>query len=162
MTWRPVSDAQRTDDGHPSTVAFAVLLRGALPPTVVAGLVTAAVIWVLNDTRAGVSALVGVVIAVAFFASGLLVMSRVVVDTGNPMLFMAVGMATYFAQVILLLGVLIVARGIESFDSVAAGIAILVCVLVWQVAQVRSWRRARIPVYDDPASARPTDTGERA
>lgn len=141
-----------TGDAHPSTVAFSVLLRGALPPTVVAGVVTAAIIWAMNGTQAGVSALIGVVITVAFFASGLLVMSRVVVDTGNPMLFMAVGMAVYFAQVIALFGVLWVGKSSASFDTRAAGIAILVCVLVWQAAQMRAWRRARVPVYDNAGS----------
>lgn len=138
----------------PRTVAFSVLLRGALPPTVVAGLLTSVVILLASGSRAGVGALVGAAIAVAFFASGLLAVSRLVTDTGNPMLFMAVGMAVYFAQVIVLLGVLVVARQIEGFDSRAAGIAMLVCVLVWQAAQMRAWRRARVPVYDEPEDAR--------
>ena len=51
----------------------------------------------------GLSALVGVAIAIAFFASGLLLMDKLVRDR-DPMLFMAVGMAIYFAQVLLLLG----------------------------------------------------------
>ena len=83
----------------------------------------------------GVSALVGVAIAVVFFASGLLLMDKLVRDR-DPMLFMAVGMAIYFAQVLLLLGVLVVAGRVESLDSWAAGVAMLVAVLAWQVAQI--------------------------
>lgn len=145
-------------DRAPQRVAFDGVLRSAAPVTVVAGVVTSVVLTVLHGWSAGLAGLVGTVIAVAFFGSGLLVMLRVVTDARNPALFMAVGMATYFGQVILLLLVLVAARQVPSFDSVSAGVAVLVCVVVWQVAQVRAWRRARVPVYDDvtlPGSASP-------
>ncbi|RKT77351.1 hypothetical protein DFJ68_0772 [Terracoccus luteus] len=144
-------------EAQAAPIAFSVILRGALPVTVVAGLVTAVVIALVSGLSAGVAALIGVVIAVVFFASGVLIVSRVVVDTSNPVLFMAVGMAVYLAQIIVMFGVLLVARQVQSFDSVAAGIAILVCVVVWQAAQMRAWRRARVPVYD--AVAMPGESG---
>jgi hypothetical protein len=74
------------------------------------------------------------------------------------MLFMAVGMTVYLAQVLVLLGVLVVARRVDALDSRAAGIAMLVTVVVWQVAQMRAWRRARVPVYDQP---QPGEEGSR-
>ena len=129
---------------------FHVVLRRALVPAGVAGVVTAIVLGLVRGVGGAVGGLAGVVIALAFFASGLLVVGRFVRDRAEPMLFMAVGMAVYFAQVLVLLGVLVVARRIDSFDSVAAGIAMLVTVLVWQAAQVLAWRRARVPVYDEP------------
>lgn len=131
-------------------VAFAVVLRGALPPAAVAGALTAGVLAATSGLGAGLAGLVGVAIALAFFTSGLVAVSRVVVDTGNPMLFLSVGMAVYFAQVLALFVVLLVARQVEGFDSRAAGIAMLVTVLVWQAAQMLAWRRARVPVYDPP------------
>ena len=140
-------------EAQAAPIAFSVILRGALPVTVVVGVVIA----VVSGLSAGVAALIGVVIAVVFFASGVLIVSRVVVDTSNPVLFMAVGMAVYLAQIIVMFGVLLVARQVQSFDSVAAGIAILVCVVVWQAAQMRAWRRARVPVYD--AVAMPGESG---
>jgi hypothetical protein len=127
---------------------FHVVLRGALLPTAVAGILTSIVLAFFRGVDGGVAGLIGVVIGLAFFASGLFIVGRFVKDTTEPMLFMAVGMAVYFAQVLLLLGVLVVARRAEGFDSYAAGIALLVCVLVWQGAQMRAWRRARVPVYD--------------
>lgn len=142
-------NARKTSETSSATIAFSVLLRGALPPTVATGLLAAVVLGLVNGPVGGVSALVGATVVIAFFASGLLAVSRVVVDTGNPMLFMAVGMAVYFAQVLALFGVLVVAGQVESFDSRSAGIAMFVCVLVWQVAQMRAWRRARVPVYDN-------------
>ncbi|SDO66585.1 hypothetical protein SAMN04489867_0275 [Pedococcus dokdonensis] len=131
---------------------FSATLRGALVPTVVAGGLAALVLGLFRGVAGGVSGLVGVAIAVVFFASGLLLMDKLVRDR-DPMLFMAVGMAIYFAQVLLLLGVLIVAGKVESLDIWAAGVAMLVAVLAWQVGQVRAWRRARVPVYDPPAQA---------
>lgn len=140
---------------------FHVVLRGALVPTAVAGVLASAVLWALRGPDGGVSALVGVAIGLVFFASGLFIVGRFVRDTTEPMLFMAVGMAVYFAQVLVLLGVLVLARRIDSFDSYAAGIALLVCVLVWQGAQMRAWRRAKVPVYDLP-SARETSSDDAA
>lgn len=132
---------------------FDVVLRGALLPTAVAGVVTALVLAPFRGGLGLVSALVGVIIGLVFFASGLFIVGRFVRDNTQPALFMAVGMAVYFAQVILLLGVLVVARTIDTFDSTAAGIALLVTVLVWQGAQMYAWRRARVPVYDETPDA---------
>jgi ATP synthase protein I len=129
---------------------FSATLRGALVPTLVAGVAASVVLALTRGVAGGVSALVGVAIAVVFFSSGLLLMDKLVRDR-DPMLFMAVGMAIYFAQVLLLLGVLVIAGRVESLDSWAAGVAMLVAVLAWQVGQVVAWRRARVPVYDTPA-----------
>lgn len=130
---------------------FRVVLRRALPPAAAAGLVTAVVLGMASGLAAGVAGVLGVLIAVAFFGSGLLLMARFVRDN-NPMVFMAAGMAIYFGQVIALLLVLIVARQVESFDSWSAGIAMLVTIVVWQVAQVVAWRRVRVLIYDDAPS----------
>ncbi|GAB3444597.1 hypothetical protein GCM10027517_24460 [Phycicoccus ginsengisoli] len=129
---------------------FHVVLRRALVPAAAAGLVTAVVLGVVRGPGGGVAGVIGVVIALAFFASGLVMVGRFVRDRTEPMLFMAVGMAVYLAQVLVLLGVLVVVRQVDAFDSVAAGIAMLVTVLVWQGAQVLAWRHARVPVYDEP------------
>lgn len=127
---------------------YRFVLRRAVVPSAVAGVLTAVVFWVLQGTAAGLSGLFGVAIALAFFVSGMVMMARFVRDTANPMLFMAVGMATYFAQVIVMLGILVLVSGFDGFDTLPAGIAMLVAVLVWQVAQVVAWRRARVPIYD--------------
>ena len=82
-------------------------------PALVAGAATALVLGLFRGLDGGSPALVGVAIAVAFFASGLLLMDKLVRDR-DPMLFMAVGMSVYLAQVIVLLGVLVLARRVES------------------------------------------------
>lgn len=137
---------------------FDVVLRRALLPAAAAGVVTSLVLIPFRGVAGLLAALVGVAIGLAFFASGLFVVGRFVRDNSQPALFMAVGMAVYFAQVMLLLGVLVVARRFDGFDSVAAGIALLVTVLVWQAAQMYAWRHARVPVYDEaPAAGHGTD-----
>ncbi|NYG06037.1 putative membrane protein [Phycicoccus badiiscoriae] len=129
---------------------FSATLRAAVVPTLVAGVIASVVLGLVRGLDGGVSALVGVAIAILFFASGLLLMDKLVRDR-DPMQFMAVGMAIYFAQILVLLGVLVLARRVDSLDSRSAGIAMLVAVVVWQVAQMRAWRNARVPVYDTPA-----------
>ncbi len=152
--WPSVGAAGRS----PRSAAFSVLLRGALPPAVVVGVIASLVVGAVSGPRAGASGVVGVVIAVAFFASGLLAVSRLVVDTGNPMLFMAVGMAVYFAQVLALLGVLVLATTIAVFDTQSAGIVVLATVIAWEVAQMRAWQRARVPIYDNVTLPAPSAT----
>ncbi len=147
------SEAAQRPRAH---VAFSVLLRGALPPASAAGLLSVGVLALTGGVGAALAGLVGVVIALAFFASGLVAVSRVVVDTANPVLFLSVGMAVYLAQVTALFVVLVVARQVEGFDSRSAGIAMLVTILVWQAAQMIAWRRARVPVYDAPTADRGT------
>lgn len=145
------------DDGRALTPradsVFTVMLRKSLPPALLAGVLTAGAQWVVQGPQSAGSGLFGALLAVAFFASALVMMARFVTD-GNPMLFMAVGMSVYLAQVIVLLGVLILARQVDVLDLQAAGIAMLVVVLVWQVAQLCAWRSARVPIYDD--TSRPT------
>lgn len=148
-----------TQSAQTGSYPFSATLRGAMVPTLVAGAAAAVVLALTRGPGGGVSALVGVAIAVVFFGSGLLLMDKLVRGR-DPMLFMAVGMAVYFGQVLLLLGVLVVARRVESLDSWAAGVAMLVAVLAWQVGQVRAWRSARVPVYDAPAEAPATTSVE--
>ncbi|MGB5953440.1 MAG: hypothetical protein WBG57_13120 [Ornithinimicrobium sp.] len=130
---------------------FTVMWRKSLPPAALAGALTAVVLGLVDGLGAAVSGLVGVFIALSFFVVALVVMSRLVTGR-DPMVFMAVGMSVYFGQVLVLLGVLIVARGIEALDMRAAGIAMLVAVVVWQIAQMRAWRSARVLVYDEDTS----------
>ena len=80
------------------------MLRGALLPSTAAGLLAAVVLWVLRDSDGGLAALLGVAVAVVFFAAGLAVMKRVV--GANPLSVLAGALAVYLGQ-ILFLGVII-------------------------------------------------------
>lgn len=131
---------------------FAVMLRGALLPSAIAGLLTVVAYAVLSGPRAASSALLGAIVALAFFGSGMVLLSRLV-RSANPFAFLAVGMSVYFGQVLALLVFMIVFRDREWIDGPALGIAALVITLVWQVFAIRAFRSARFPVYDTPAEA---------
>jgi ATP synthase protein I len=141
---------QATTAGEP----FAIMLRGAVAPSVAAGLVAVGVFWGVRGTEAGFSALLGVLLATSFFASGLAVMARVIRDA-NPVLFMAVAMSVYLGQMIALFVVFLVTQGLDWVDGPAVGWTILVTAVVWQVFAMRSWRRARTPVFDPGTDRRP-------
>lgn len=128
---------------------FATMLRIAVVPSLVAGLACAVVYFFVGGMTSGLSALFGGVLAVAFFAGGLLVMRRV--RGLDPMLLAAAGMAVFFGQLIVLGLVLYAAAQVSSIDRVATGVTVFVVVIVWQVFQVIGFKRSRIPVYDEPA-----------
>lgn len=143
-------------DPTPSTVPeagrpFAVMLRGALVPSTVAGMLTVVVLVVVRGTEALAGGLLGLVVSVLFFASGMFLLSRLV-RSASPHAFFAVAMAVYFGQVIALLVVIIVFRGLDWVDGVAVGLTALVVTLAWQAFAIRALRRSRMPVYDESSS----------
>ena len=142
-------------DPTPSPVAqagapFAVMLRGALVPSLAAGAVTVVVLTVARGSEALAGGVLGLVVSVLFYASGMFMLSRLVRST-SPHAFFAVAMAVYLAQVIALLLFIMVFRGAEWVDGFALGVTALVVTLAWQLFAMRALRRAPMPVYDDPA-----------
>lgn len=155
-----MTPAPRSGDGA-AGAPFAVVLRGALLPSAVAGLVAALAMEAWRGSGAVAGASVGLVLGLGFFASGLGLLSRFVRDR-NPMTFMAVAMAIYLAQVILLLLFMLAFFEAAWLDGRAFGIVVFVITITWQVFLYRAWRRARIPVYDtvaDPGRVPPEADG---
>jgi len=137
---------------------FAAMLRATVLPMAVAAPVVVAAFWIANGTRGGLAALLGVVIAVAFFAGGLYVMGRVVKE--NPMLVLAGALAVYLGQV-LFLGVVIVSlSGASWLDGTSFGLSVLAVALIWQLSQVVAFVKMRKPVYDNPVETpdKPVET----
>ena len=130
---------------------FGAMLRGALLPSVVAGLVTVVALVAVRGLDALAGALIGLVVSVAFFASGMFLLSRLV-RSASPHAFVAVAMTVYLGQVIVLLLVIIAFKNADWVDGVALGLVALVVTLVWQVFAMIALRRARTLVYDEPAS----------
>ena len=128
------------------------MLRGALLPSAVAGLLTVVVLVVVRGGDALGGAAIGLVASLGFFASGMFLLSRLV-RTANPAAFFAVAMAVYLGQVIALLLVIIAFKDAEWVDGPALGIVAFVVTIVWQVFAMVALRRARIPVYDPPSDS---------
>ena len=141
-------------DRSPSTAPhagapFAAMLRGALLPSAAAGLVTVVVLVAVRGGDALAGALIGLVVALGFFASGMFLLSRLV-RSASPHAFFAVAMAVYLGQVIALLLVIIAFKDADWVDGKALGIVALVVTIVWQLFAMRALRTARVLVYDPP------------
>jgi ATP synthase protein I len=144
-----MTDPTRSSAPH-AGAPFAAMLRGALLPSVLAGLLTVVVLVVLRGQNALAGAVIGLLVAVGFFASGMFLLSRLVRDA-SPHAFFAVAMAVYLGQVIVLLLVIMAFKNADWVDGVALGLVALVVTIVWQVFAMIALRRARTPVYDQPS-----------
>jgi ATP synthase protein I len=111
--------------------------------------VVVAVFWVTRQSRGGLAALLGVSIAVVFFAGGLYVMGRV--TNANPLSVLAGALAVYLGQVFFLGVVILTFSGAHWLDGTAFGLSVLAVALIWQVCQVVAFMRLRKPVYDEPS-----------
>ncbi|MDQ2850800.1 MAG: hypothetical protein ABI384_06725 [Allobranchiibius sp.] len=129
---------------------FDVMLKTALVPSVIAGIVTAVVALLIGGGRAGLSAGFGALLALFFFAAGLLVM-RKVIDV-NGVALMAAAMAVFFGQLILVILLMFAATSLLDLQPVPTVLAVAVVVLVWQGFQVLGFVRSRRPVYDPPTA----------
>ncbi len=130
---------------------FAAMLRAAVIPMLCTAPVIVLVFWITRHTRGGLAALLGVSIAVAFFASGLYVMQRV--TNANPLSVLVGALAVYLGQVIFLGVVILLLSGAGWLDGRAFGLSVLAVALVWQLSQLVAFTRLRKPVYDEPADA---------
>jgi ATP synthase protein I len=136
--------------GAPSPGApFAAMLRGALVPATLAGVVSVVVLVLVRGTGSLAGGVLGLGVSVIFYATGMFMLSRLVRST-SPHAFFAVGMTVYLAQVIGLLLFILLFRGADWVDGLALGITALVVTLAWQVFAFRALRAMRMPVYDEP------------
>ena len=124
------------------------MLRAAMVPMAFVGPAIVFVFWITRQTRGGLAALLGVSVAVAFFASGLYVMKRV--TNANPLSVMAAALAVYLGQVIFLGVVIFSLSSADWLDGRAFGLSVLAVALIWQVLQVVAFLHLRKPVYDEP------------
>jgi ATP synthase protein I len=129
---------------------LAVVTRGALLPTAVFGGAAAVLLSVLRGAHAIPGAVLGLVVGLGFFASGMLVVTRFARDV-SPVGFVAIGMGVYLGQVLVLLLFMLAFYNAAWLDGPAFGWVVLVVTIAWQVFSIRTWRRARIPVYDEKA-----------
>ena len=145
-----MTDPTASGESYPGA-PFAAMLRGALLPSTVAGVLAlvAVVLW-RGGSEALLGGLIGLAVSVGFFASGMFLLSRLV-RSASPHAFFAVAMAVYLGQVIGLLLVILLFNDAPTVDGVALGVVALVVTLVWQVFAMRALRRARVPVYDHSA-----------
>jgi len=134
---------------HADRDPFAVMLRGAFLPTVAVGPVAVVVAALVAGGKAALGAALGFVIALAFFALGLIVMRRLG-GALDPLRFLASALAVFMGQMIFLLVVIMALKDASWLDGTAFGVTVLAVALVWQVFQVVAFVRSRRLVYDAP------------
>jgi ATP synthase protein I len=134
---------------HTDRDPFAVMLRGAFLPTVAVGPVAVVVAAIVGGGKAALGAALGFVIALAFFALGLVVM-RKLDSAADPLRFLASALAVFMGQMIFLLVVIIALQDASWLDGTAFGVTVLAVALVWQVFQVIAFVRSRRLAFDAP------------
>lgn len=120
------------------------MFRAAVVPVGVAALAVAAAATAAAGARGLVGAAVGAALVVGFFGAGLLV-ARCTAQRG-PATVMGVAMATYTAKIALLGLFLVLFRGTEAFHPDSFGASVIVCAVVWLVAEARAVARLRVPL----------------
>jgi ATP synthase protein I len=142
---------QRHASGPAQLPPFVATLGATVIPVVAAVPVIVVGFWMTRHARGGLAALLGVAIAVVFFASGLYAMKRV--TNASPRLVLAAALAVYLGQVLFLAVVVLSLSGANWLDGTAFGLSVLAVALIWQLSQVAAFVRLRKPVYDLPAQA---------
>ena len=127
------------------------VVRSSVLPTALVGLVAVAVAWGLDGSDAAVGALVGALLAIAFFGGGAL--AAWWAADFPPASVMAVAMMTYAFKVIVLALFLVLLRGTEAFPERPFAVAVIVCAVVWLATEIR--RYVRDPGRLDPDAAAP-------
>src|SRR5450759_2924498 len=108
--------------GPAPVLPFTAMLRATVTPMIATVPVIVAVFWITRQSRGGLAALLGVFIAVVFFASGLYVMKRV--TNASPLSVLAGALAVYLGQVIFLGLVILSLSGADWLDGKAFGLSI--------------------------------------
>ncbi|PRW64631.1 hypothetical protein [Actinopolyspora mortivallis] len=140
-------DAARTAEVNPHGRAVRrladAMLRTAAWPAVVTVLVSVVVAAFWVGAQGALGALIGGVIASASSLLTLWLM-RMTSDS-HPMFVMVAALGGYIGKMLVLFAVVTLLRVFTAVHVPAVAIAILATVLVWTFAEVRAFRRTRIP-----------------
>lgn len=128
----------------------AVMLRGALVPTLVVAVVSMVVFALLGGSEGVLGALIGAVLVVVFFGLGQVVLGR---SMGKePAIVLFVAMTLYTAKIVLIGGTLLALDATGALEGVADDLALalttIACALAWTAGQIIGATRARVPLYD--------------
>lgn len=137
-----LSGESNSDEAKETVLTLARgMQRGALVPALLVAVLAVALGFVLRGSAGGIGVVVGAGIALGSCILGLVVMR--LTAGSHPMVAMAGATAGFVGKIIVALGLLLLLRGIDGFDSTAAGIGMLVVVLTWTVGEVIGFTRAR-------------------
>ncbi|WP_156996807.1 hypothetical protein [Knoellia aerolata] len=122
-----------------------MMLRGALVPGMIALPALAAAFWAYAGEHAALSALAGAATVFVILVVGLLGITAVVL--GPAATSMAGAGVVYLGQLILIVTVVLVLRGVDWLDGRAFALSAIAQTLLMQVGQVVGYVRARHEIH---------------
>ena len=132
-----------------SAQASHVILRGAVVPTLVVGVVAIVLGAVLKGGNGALGAALGAVVAVGFFAGGQWGIDKVL--KGNPDLALGGALVVYLTQIIVLFLLIALLKDATWLDGKVFAVTILACTLTWVAASAWAWSRTKT-LYVEPVS----------
>ena len=130
--------------------ATSSILKAAAVPTVVVAILGVILGFILRGGPGLIGALVGGVVACAFFIGGQLAVTKILEN--NPQTAMTGAFAVYLGQVLVLFILIAVLRDATWLDGRVLAASVLACTIVWIVASVIAWSRTSVLVVDVPES----------
>ena len=124
----------------------APMMRPPLLATSAAGVVVTIVAAFLQGSAGAIGAGLAAVVTIAFFGVSLLLLWAT--RRLSPAAVMSVALLTYGLKIMLLGLMLVLVFQARWLSGMAFALSVIVCACVWLAVQVRTVRRARLPVYD--------------
>lgn len=131
-------------------LATSSILRAAAIPTLVTGVLAVVVGFIFRVGPGLIGALVGGIVACAFFIGGQLAVTKILEN--NPQTAMTGAFAVYLGQVLVLFILIAVLRDATWLDGRVLAATVLACTIVWILASVVAWQRTDVLVVTVPTS----------
>ncbi|MEN9679536.1 MAG: hypothetical protein RLZ57_665 [Actinomycetota bacterium] len=122
-----------------------LMLRGALIPTLIVGLISLGIFTLRNGSSGLLGALFAEVVVILFFLVHILI-SRVSINL-DPMATMALAMFSYFAKVLLMGAALFAISKFtnpETINRTAFGISAIALTFAWLGGEIRAYFKLRV------------------
>lgn len=132
------------------------ILRGAVVPTAIAGLVAVVAGLLAAGSKGAFGAAVGAALVLVFFTLGVLIVSYVA--RLSQQLVMAAGLFGYLVKLIAVLVLVTALDHVTVWNAHAFGWTVLALTIVWLAAEVNATINARTPYVD--ARDRSNDLGK--
>jgi ATP synthase protein I len=134
------------------------LLKGAVVPTVLVGLVVIGVAALLAGFEGALGAAIGTLVVCVFFALGIVAVSYA--GRVSPMMMMTAAVLTYAVKIIIVMALLKTFEDATAFEPKAFGWAVIVCTIAWTVGEMRGFMKLKM-LYVDPDAPVPGQGGPR-
>ncbi|WP_326820441.1 hypothetical protein [Streptosporangium sp. NBC_01756] len=134
------------------------ILRAAVIPTALVGLVAVVVAAFLAGTKGALGAGIGVIVVAAFFTISLIAVAYAA--RISPTMMMAAAMISYFTKILVLAVLLKFFEDATVWSPRAFGLTVIVCTICWTIGEARGFMRLRM-LYVDPDAKVPGQFSEK-